>query len=445
MDSASDDAPKPRFVIGWTTLEDVDEAHTSRSLQMASDGATVRLDAEHLRDPNVAFVGEAGVEAVVEQTSHRLFTGPVDTVNFRDGVAEVTLVGNGTLMQEARMGGLVIGEGSSGPEMIANLLRAFGMPPHRMDIEGWAPGPTELFMVSVPVRGVSLRRDVAFAGVTLTPQNPARLNLPPDDPTVVAYHDAQCWAYTAVDADTVFDAEVIGLDRIDLGVSIARAVAAYSFPELGGAFRDYDRQHTRGRVWVADIVFVGSVVGPRRWLRELADPTLLPPVPLDALADPGSVTAGLEMACPSDDLARGLREWRRAADASDDFARVTHLWRAVECYAKRGTPTATFSKEERRALRRGALSARSWSDEQEKRIRAVINSVNSPPLLARLRAAVKADSISMPEEQFEALAATRDFRNSLEHGRALSPPEHQALDKAMVIVNRILLTALARS
>jgi hypothetical protein len=411
---------------------------------MEDDGATVGLSPDQLRDANVAFVGEAAVEALFQGDVHRLFTGLVERVTISDERATIEIGGNHLPLSETQVGGLVIGAGSNGPEMIANVLRAFGMPSDRMQIEGWTPGPREVFLVASPVDGITVTQDTSVGGVTFTSTNPARLGLPEADETVQKYLSSAAWVYTTVDADTVFDAEVAGLERLDLGVSLVRAFGAYSFPVLDDRLREFDRQHTRARIRKSDLVFVGSIEGPRRWLRVVSDPTLLPDLPLQEVIPASSLEPQFSADLDAD-LARALREWRVAIDSDDDFARVTHLWRSVECYAKRGKPPTLFSDEELKSALRGATSAGAWTNEQAARIRATLGSVNDRPLLSKLRFTLEGDQIEMPDEQFEALKSTRSFRNSIEHGRALSPLQHQAVDKALAIMNRVLVTAFLKS
>ena len=443
-ESSEASRPKARLNIGWTSLEDLLSGSSRRSIGAEDDGATIELELDELRRPDVAFVGEASLDALHEGAIHRLFTGQVERVVIDGDRATITLGGGAVPLQEARMGGLVIGDGSDGIEMVANLLRAYGMRPEKMRLEGYNPGPREPFLVAVPVSGLALSRDYSAAGVTFTATNPALLGMPQtDDPTVRKYLGAEAWAYATVEADTVFDAEVLGLATLDLGIAIVRALGSYRFPILGASVREFDRQHVRARLSAVDVVFVGSLVSKRRWLRVTTDPLKLPQLPLDKVgAAEVPQSPGEQEIDP--DLSRAIREWRAAMDARDDFARTTRLWRAVECYSKRAPRTRHFTDEERDAALTAALAAADWNDDQAARIRATLGGVNNPPLLTKFKAAIARDAVNVTEDQFQAVAATRTFRNSIEHGRTLTPLQQESLDCALAVVNKVLLGALLR-
>ena len=92
---------------------------------------------------------------------------------------------------------------------------------------------------------------------------------------------------------------------------------------------------------------------------------------------------------------------------------------------------------------RGAVAAvESWTNDQAARLDTISQMLNNPPLMVRLRLALKSDGISITDGEFDSLAATRPFRNALEHGRVLSPLQHRALDTAVAVMNYILVTCL---
>jgi hypothetical protein len=433
--------PSLRLRLGWEAIEHIHRAQTHRAVGASDDAATIELSVEELLRANVAYTPEAAVDALQAGSWEPLFTGLVQSVDFDGDNAIVSLVGNQRPLQEVSLGGLVIGDGADAAEMVFSLLRTTGWPADRIVIEGWQPGPAEVFLVASPIEGVDIVDDSTLLGVTLSSTNPARTDLPTSEQLVGEFLDAGTWAYAAVEAESVFDAEVAGLNAIDLGLSAFRAISSYSYPQIVGQPRPFNRDHTRAMVTASDIVFVGSLVSKRRWLRRLTDKTAVPRLALhNVMRDiPVSITPQADI---EPDLARALREWRVASESKDDLVRVTHLWRAVECYSRRSNPENLFRMKERKNLLRAALTAAAWSDEQARRIEQTVGMVNSPPLLTRFRASLKADCIALPEEQFDVLRSTRPMRNELEHGRTLSPFQHRLLDNAISVANYVLLGAL---
>ena len=433
--------PQLRLRLGWEVIKTIQRAQTHRAVGAHDDAATIEVPVEELLRANIAYTPEAAIEALHDGSWQPLFTGLVQDVTLDGEKATVSLVGNQRPLQEVSLGGLVIGDGANAAEMVFSLLRTTGWPPDRIVIDGWQPGPTEMFLVVSPIEGVDIVDNSTLLGVTLSSTNPARTELPTSEQLVSDFRGAGTWAFAVVEADTVFDAEVAGLNAIDLGLSAFRAISSYSYPEMVGLARPFNRDHARAMVRALDIVFVGSLVSKRRWLRRITDKTAIPCLPLrDVMANiPRDISSRTDIDA---DLARALREWRAASESNDDLLRVAHLWRSMECYARRSNPENLFSDKERKELLRTALNAAAWTDEQAKRIQQTVGMVNSPPLLAQFRSSLRADAISLPEEQFHVVASTRPMRNELEHGRTLSPVEHQLLDNAISVVNYVLLSAL---
>ncbi len=340
----------------------------------------------HLREPGVAYVGEAAFDVLADGEWTRLFTGLIDRVEIDDGEGVVHLVGVNRALEEVKIGGLVVGDGNDAREIVHCLLRSAGWPAERMDL-GWTPGPREPFIVATPVAGVDLTRPTTLLDVTLTRTNPVELDMPIDHDLVRAFNGSDAWAYTMAQADTVYDAEIEGLARLDTGLSAFRAFGVYSYPTMSGALRPFERDQTRAKVVAKDEVFVGSIVSRRRWLRSTRNFEISPDLKINEVVPEDALTASFAL---EDDemLGRAVREWRAAADSLDDFQRVTHLWRSVECYAKRSAATTLFSKRDRKRASTAVLSAGLWSDEQRKRLQTVMSFLNDAPIVVRFRAAL---------------------------------------------------------
>jgi len=282
MNNTANDAQHTgRLLLGWATLDDLLSAHTERAVGAQNDHATAVLVEDQLRDPLVNYLGEAAVEVVVDLASHRLFTGLVERVVLRDGEAHIDLAGNQRELQEIKTGGLVVGDGSDAREMVHSVLRSAGWPSGKISIPGWTPGPREPFLVASPIEGVDVAAPRSIGGVEVTTTNPCRLDMPISHALVDEFQSAKAWIFTTVAADTIYDAEIAGRARLDLGISTLRLFGAYSYPVLGGELRPYDRDQSRAQVRQGDAVFVGSIVSRRRWLRSVHNLDSWPTLKID--------------------------------------------------------------------------------------------------------------------------------------------------------------------
>jgi hypothetical protein len=146
---------------------------------------------------------------------------------------------------------------------------------------------------------------------------------------------------------------------------------------------------------------------------------------------------------PDERLRRALREWRNAADSETPFARVTHLWRAVELYARGASAEALFNKQEIQAVQNSCATIESLLSAQRRRLNDLASQLNDAPLLARFRAALDHDGITVSNAEIDLLKTTRQLRNSLEHAREITPLQDRHLAQALGLVNRVLISAMS--
>lgn len=428
--------------MGWADITDVLEVRTSRTVNMENDGATVVVRAAELTTPGVSFAGNVVISAVHGGLPYVLFTGVVDKVSLTDGqVAHIEVASLKRQFETTRIAGLQIGDGCDGREIIHALARQAGLADERINIQGWVPGPSETFLIAVPITGVSIGCSREIAGVLFTNTNPANLELP-DGEIRQQYLAGPCWAAALVEATTLSGAEAAGLERIRTACAVIRCASYYSYPTLDGALRPFDWRHTQVRPWMAPVVFVGSVTSRRRWLRIVQDLPNVESLDLDELAIPREKTFALGLPAKRA-LQRALREWHASVDANDEVGRVAHLWRAMECYVAGVRSERLFEPAQVRAISEAVRSATSMNSDQSARVDEIIGRLNEAPLLRKLRTAVTRDGTVITEAEFAALAATRALRNDLEHGRSLSGAQLDELDVATAVANRIIMAALA--
>ena len=428
-----------RLNIGWTRLGDTKSFSVKRSTGAEDDIATVIIESRRLAASGVAYVGEASAESVVRRIVSRLFTGLVNRVTFDEDLATIELIGSKREFQEVTMGGLVHGEGNSAQELIFCILRINGWPAARTSMHEWSPGPTEQFLVAAPISGASAQVSHKFGDVDIVLTNPCLVTLTGSD-IWERFSTSESWAVTTVSADTLYDAEVEGLAKIDIGLSAIRALGAYRYPLLNGKLFSFERDRARAKVRVSDLVLVQSLSSKRNWIRSVSSGEKLDLLEIDSLEINEIEPERLEARGPM--FTRSLREWKTAADSSDDSDRVAHLWRSIECYASTGAVPELFSKEELKGIRNAAKSVNAWNQDQLGAINSRMGSINNLSLNEKFRLTLSQHSINLSEKEIDAIYETRNLRNELEHGRALSEPGHRSLDIAIAVMNYVLVSVM---
>ena len=439
--STSDETDRVRINVGWGRIESAKAAEVHMTTGQEGNSATVHIQSSDLESRDIAYIGEASVEAVQGQKSTLMMTGIIEEVAVKDEEATISIVGSHQELREIRLGQMVASSNVPVQEQIYGILRATGWPSKRTDLAGWKPGPSERFLVSVPIAGAQLTRQRNIAGVTFTPDNPCDAGLQQTDVGGI-FFDALMWATASVEADTLFDAEVRGLEKIDLGVSSLRALGAYRFPTFKSKVRPFKRAQARAKVQVIGVAFVLAESSGRHWLRSVArqEPTEL--LDIDAIV-PEEIREFLDIS--SDQmLNRSVREWRLAVDSGEDYDRVAHLWRSIECYANHHSNEALFSEDERQAIQKALLGASSWSEKQSERLLGMGGLFNDRPLLEKLRLALDDDNIEISPVAMKQITGTRRLRNDLEHGSHLTEPEHRLLDSAIAVMNYVIASVISR-
>ncbi len=438
--STSGETDRVGINVGWGRIESARAAKVHTTTGQEGNSATIRIQSSDLEGPDIAFIGEASVEAVQGQKTTLLMTGIIDEVDVHGDEATISIVGSHQEFREIRLGQMVASSNVPVQEQIYGMLRATGWPSKRTDLAGWNPGPSERFLVSVPITGIHLTRQRNIAGVTFTPDNPCDAELQKTDVGGI-FFDATAWATTSVEADTLFDAEVRGLEKVDLGVSSLRALGAYRFPMFRSKVRPFKRTQARAKVRAIGVAFVLAESSGRHWLRLVGKQEPTETLEVDTIV-PEEVREFLDTS--SDQmLNRSVREWRAAVDSGEDYERVAHLWRSIECYANHHSEGALFSEEERQAIRKALSGASSWNQKQSERLLGMGGLLNDRPLLEKFKLALAADGIEISPVALKQITSTRRLRNDLEHGSLLSEPEHRLVDSAIAVMNFVIVSVIS--
>lgn len=371
------------------------------------------------------------------------FSGHVVTARPTQHVISIEAEGARELVESSA--GLLHAAGVHAGEIVHLALRSGGFPGDRMDIQGLDELPLEVFVVEMPVVGISVERVVSGPDVEF---------LPLADPggghdygpfTRVADDIAARWgrptarARAYVTGTLLHEAGQDGVDRIERALDALLATATYGFSRDPWQ-RDlpFDRTQLRARPRAIPVVYTQGTATGRRVIRGLAGS------PIETHLD---VTAAFERwsqllaGRPSEELVRALRALRDAADEGRDaYDRCHALCTVLEYYAASSKPPHVVSAPAKRAVLR-SLNDLEMTDQERERLRQIIGQVNAPPLLTRVRFQASQDGAPISDTEWTLIKKLRTARNDTIHGKADSSlvPEPDDLRWGVSIASRLLM------
>lgn len=425
--------------LGPVVLASVELVEYTMRPAMDKSRARLVVDAQRLRESGASYGGTAVVDD--PRDGQRLFTGIVRDVNLDSGAASIVLEGLEAELAEVTTRGLVVPAGNDGLEILYAIVRNLGITDDRMNLEGFQPGPQEAFLVVAPVAGAALAGTQTISDVVITDSNPAQLDAFPGD-LAQEFSAASVWAYTPAVAETLYAVEEIGLQKLDDALSVLQLLLRFDHSAIDGELKLYSREANRAQVELRDIVLVVSFTSSRRWLRSTTDIDV--PAQVEMSNHVPAWSSGVTIDA---DLQSAIREWSKAARASDRLSAVSHLWRSIESYAASTQAPALFDATDRKRLR--AAMGNEWNEYQRERLDRLVQQLNDAPLSARLQTALTRDGVRLTDADLALLLETRQLRNELEHGRGkVSAQDREAnrrVAQALSIMNRVLVQRIRRT
>jgi hypothetical protein len=370
------------------------------------------------------------------------FTGAVTEAVPVGDIAKISALAVAELSE--RQVGFFEGQNTVAPEIMHLMARTGGLPEERVHVEGLdAMLPTEAIEVIAPVHGLEVAETVRLGGVMLIPhaRGAATVEEFAGRDAVAEFRDAGCYAVVTDVGKRMFDVEVKALSEIDAGLAWLAVRARYGLALMpSGEPQHFRRQTALSRPERGRLVLVRAIGSGRRWLRSALGSDVPAPLPLDAERDrTWRLPKGF---IPTLQDRQALLACARAARGLDQLERVQALWEALEFYVSGVAPEKRFEKAEVKRIRR-AMPA-DIDPELRKRALHLLEKINDPPLMARLRETVRRDGVPLADGELSLLRELRDARNDAVHGRTPDLPAREDVDHAVSVVSRMLLYRLSR-
>lgn len=409
--------------------------------------ASFTLDLRHLTAVDLTSPVRLAIPGASADPSaddaHPRFTGHV--VEARPDGGTLAVNAEGALEMVESNVGLLQTAGVAAQETIYLVARQSGVPAERLKIDGLDDMPLEVFVVEMPVVGISVDRVVSGSDVEFLPiaGSGEGHGLGPFanvvDDVATRWGRPTARARTYVTGRLVYDAEREGIGRIQRALDALLATATYGLSrDPWGRDLPFDRAQLRARPAAIPVVFAQGAASGRRWLHALAGNPIETHLDVGASFERWSqVLSG----SPSDELVRALRALRDAADEGRDvFDRCHAFCTVLEYYAASSRPPRVVSRSvKKQALR--ALKGIEMNDEERERLRGIIGQVNNPPLIARVRHQARQDGTPVSEAEWALALKLRGARNDTVHGRSRSTesPDADDLRWGVSIASRFLL------
>jgi hypothetical protein len=403
--------------------------------------ATLIVPNDLINTASLDYRSPVEIVEIVDGEDHQAFTGFVDEVTPEGSEVRFNLTTQTQIMSETRMGGLGYA-GVSRLEIVWAVTRLGGYLPENIVIEGWEPGPTEVFEVATAIDGLFVEKPIRFGRVSLLPDGPVTRLAEGLGPEVLRerYDSGPVWALVPCTAKTLLEAEEEAIREMDFALGWLMARAHYSSVSLPGRQPGaYRRQWTLSRVLRKDVIVARGLSTGRRWLRAPRDIPWQPALSLVEIAD-----IGLPVLPPDTpiQLREAINAWRRAAEASDLFEAVVALNDAMEFYVSNVSLPKLFTKDQKKSIRENAT--RGLAGDQKKRVSDVLNDMlNAPSLMMKLQKALEDNEVPHTEGEVQLLTRVRNKRNALVHGRSREAPVEDDVRYAVALVNRMLVYKVA--
>lgn len=326
------------------------------------------------------------------------------------------------------------------PDLMQMHIRVAGFRQGNIQMqESLQPG-VETFEVLQPVAGLTVQRALDIGdNVRLVPPDHRVLERFGSQPAVEILAprlaSADSFAITYLPGFRwMSDAEEAGLSAIGRALNwIVVQIRNGESIAPDGRVNTFSRTHLRGFPRTNDLVLVTGMATGRSWLHDIGTPPVL--------AGNARVQDVLRERLWSPTDPRSLQAYsafRRAADEESSVAtRVGALWETLEYYAVHAPDSRWFQKAEVRALRKRAVEG--LSDQQTKRLDHMLSQLNSSSLQERIWRLAEADGVAATAGEREAVARTRQFRNSMLHGSDLPDLDHDEMNYATSVVARLLV------
>lgn len=402
--------------------------------------ARVRVAKAAIAQMSIDWHADVELLSIQDGTPTLLLRGTVYTVEPLDAeTVELDIRSWPDLLHDVGTPG-IFAENAPRADVAWSVLMAAGVDPDSVSVEGKAELPFEEFRVIAPTYGLAVDQPIILDRVELLPSpQAAPMEVPSElNHLVEPFRACSGVAVVEVSAQTLFEAEQVGLAEIGHALGAALLVQRVASTDSGRASPWYSRELAGANLGRYPVVAVLGRWG-RRWMRETQ--AVRP-------AGEGPATLEVEASClPAfadvpPQLRQAIASWRRAVEEIDGVPRLLALWEALEFYAAGVKLPRQFTRSDLKRLKERATA--DLNPDQVERVEGLIQQLTSPPLMAKLEHAAASDGVALSLGDLAVLRRLRKARNDIVHGRRWIVPTNSDLRKGLGVATRLLLARLDR-
>lgn len=429
----------------------------------AEDALFLTLDPEHTAAlAKVDYCDDIKLNIDVGKGWESVFGGIVDEANYSDNRLHLVCRSYAQTLEDTVIQGLIM-RVSETPEEVYFLLRSSGWPADKLNIDGLdTSGRMRFYLILAPLANIEAEEpfgigDVNFSKLEQEHEGALKSLNPECNPNFPDLGNHRIWARVYVPAPHFYEAQLLGIERIDMALDLLANVKSDSEPLLvsreGYVPLSWSRLDRFNRILRQPWIYIQDLATTECMLANvdivMRNTMLRMTDSLRSRLDKGTEKLQILSQKSWEDLTskeKGLvyaSHWlHRAWDEGSDVDKLMYLWNAIEFVSAAAKPPALFAEEETKAIAKLVHSSVSSDDlnkdQKARRLDEVLGMLNNPSLLNQLRQLLDSADIVLNEEEWEHIRDSRRKRNKIIHGRSNVSFDDSEARKLSFIVSKII-------
>jgi hypothetical protein len=369
---------------------------------------------------------------------------------------------HGLTLEDTMIPGLVM-RVSGGAEQMYYILRSSGWQSEKLLIDGLnETEKTRFCLILTPIANIKADKpfgigDVTFAKLEKEDKDALNSLTPEVNENFPRLHEDKIWARTYVPAPHFYEAQVAGIDKINMALDLLSDVRSDSKPfhfsdveHVPVSWKRSDRFSNVTRepwVYIQDLATRECILASTEYVintRKLGmTPSLL------SRLEKGTNKLQIlfqqswdELNAREKSLVYALHWLRRAREEGTNVDKLMYLWNAIEFISAPTKNQRLFRKEEIKTIRKLTHDSIAKDDPKKalkaERLDELVAMLNKPSLLTQLKWLTESEDIALSDEEWEYVRKARDKRNDVIHGHGNVVFDDAEAIKLCFIVSKII-------
>ena len=432
--------------------------------QRVEDALLLALDVKATPNlPKVDLNDDVRLSIDIGKGMEAVFGGKVNEARYsgEDRFA-ISCRSHGLTLEDTMIPGLVM-RIFGGAEQMYYILRGSGWQPEKLLIDGLnETNKTRFCLILTPITNIKADKpfgigDVTFAKLEEEHKNALNSLNPEANENFPRLDEDKIWAKTYVPAPHFYEAQVAGIDKIDMALDLLSDVRSDSKPfhfsdgaHIPVSWKRSDRfSHVTREPWVyiQDLATKECILASTGYVINIRKLEMTPSLLSRLEKGTGKLQILFqkswdELNAREKSLVYALHWLHRAREEGTNVDKLIYLWNAIEFISAPTKKQRLFHKEEIKTIRKLTHDSIA-SDDPKKALKAerldeLVAMLNKPSLLTQLKRLTESEGIDLSEEEWEHIRKARDKRNDVIHGRSNVVFDDAEASKLSFIVGKII-------